>query len=808
MNASPALQLGLYCLAISVFSLVGGLLPGWVKMTHTRTQTIMSFVAGLMLGVAFYHLLPHSITSLEGLGAVDVSVWWMMVGLVVMLLLLRMFHFHQHEFPVTGDEHHGHDHVELPTHTLGWLGIALGLALHTVIDGMALGAAMQGELATDAGGGVLAIGVFLAILLHKPLDALSITSIMQAGGWSRRWQLGTNLVFALMCPLGALLFFFGVEVFNDIGRYAVGVALAFSAGAFVCIALSDLLPEVHFHSHDRVRLTLAFIVGILLGLRAGLLRTRGPARSPGLTSWRTAMPRRVIYPPMWLLLGLAAVFALDKSAPGLRFTHTGWQLAGAVVIIAGLTLLVLAGGLFKTGRNRHDPVPQRHRPGDRRRVPLVAQPHVPGYGPGTSGYCADGGRCKRPGGAVGLRHRGGVALHPTRGGPAGGTVSRGLRCLPPAGPTLVVRTLLAQLDAFRPRAAVLLIAAFLNGCSSNYLPYTTETTPMVLLPLSVAGVEDQRGRFREIFCAVLDARVDELPDIRPCESALSLVGLEPAGSGRPVPLGAGSRPLTIAFVPGVGWNCVEKWLEPADAGLDNLRRYGYDGELVRVDALSSGAVNARQIRDWVLAYAERRPERELVLAGYSKGGPDVLRAVVDYPEILPHVAAVVSLAGSVGGSPLANNATQSQLDLLTLWPGADCDEGDGEALDSLTPERRRRWLAANPLPDGLPYYSLVTYPDPDRISSVLRTTWRRLAKIDGRNDSQVLFYDQIVPGSSLVAYLNADHWAVAVPVSRSHRVLGSLLVNRNDYPREALIESLARFIDEDLGSRATAAADR
>ena len=358
------------------------------------------------------------------------------------------------------------------------------------------------------------------------------------------------------------------------------------------------------------------------------------------------------------------------------------------------------------------------------------------------------------------------------------------------------------------RAGLLAIAAVLAGCSSSYLPYTTETTPMVLLPLSVAGVGDQRGRFREIFCAVLEARVDELPDIRPCESALSLVGLEPPGSGRPVPLGAGRRPLTIAFVPGVGWNCVEEWLEPADVSLGNLRRFGYDGAFVRVDALSSGAVNARQIRDWVLAYAERSPERELVLAGYSKGGPDVLRAVVDYPEILPHVTAVVSLAGSVGGSPLANNATQSQLDLLTLWPGADCDEGDGEALDSLTPERRRRWLAANPLPEGLPYYSVVTYPDPDRISSVLRTTWRRLAKIDGRNDSQVLFYDQIVPGSSLVAYLNADHWAVAVPVSRSHKLLGSLLVNRNDYPREALIEALARFIDEDLDGRAGAAADR
>jgi zinc and cadmium transporter len=275
MTASPALLLLVYCLAIALFSLVGGLLPGWVNMTHTRTQTVMSFVAGLMLGVAFYHLLPHSIASLGGpdaVDAVDVSVWWMMVGLIVMLLLLRMFHFHQHEIVVTDSDHHGHDHGrEVPVQSLGWVGIALGLGLHTLIDGVALGAVMQGELAAGDTVGLLGIGVFLAILLHKPLDAMSITTIMRAGGWSERWRLGANLVFALMCPLGALLFFFGIDLVSGAGEYVVGIALAFSAGAFVCIALSDLLPEVHFHTHDRTRLTLAFIAGIALAYGLGHL---------------------------------------------------------------------------------------------------------------------------------------------------------------------------------------------------------------------------------------------------------------------------------------------------------------------------------------------------------------------------------------------------------------------------------------------------------------------------------------------------------------------------------------------------------
>jgi len=274
MTASPTLLLFLYCIAIAAFSLLGGVLPNWVRMTHTRTQLVMSFVSGLMLGVAFYHLLPHSIMMVGGVGAADVSVWWLMIGLITMLLLLRMFHFHQHDFSEEEEGHHHHDEHDHPAsrsvHRLSWVGIALGLAVHTLIDGVALGAVMQGEVVEGASG-MLGVGVFLAILLHKPLDAMSITTVMSAGGWSPRARATTNLIFALMCPLGALLFYFGVSMLVDTRDYLVGVALAFSAGAFICIALSDLLPEVHFHSHDRGKLTLAFLLGIALAYGIGNL---------------------------------------------------------------------------------------------------------------------------------------------------------------------------------------------------------------------------------------------------------------------------------------------------------------------------------------------------------------------------------------------------------------------------------------------------------------------------------------------------------------------------------------------------------
>lgn len=59
------------------------------------------------------------------------------------------------------------------------------------------------------------------------------------------------------------------------------------------------------------------------------------------------MVKRIIYPPIWLVLGIVLVFACNEFFPGPRFTSTASQLLGGAVLVAGLALLVLAGGLFK-----------------------------------------------------------------------------------------------------------------------------------------------------------------------------------------------------------------------------------------------------------------------------------------------------------------------------------------------------------------------------------------------------------------------------------------------------------------------------
>lgn len=293
--------LSCYCATIILASLFGGWLPSIWQMTHTTTQTLTSFVGGLMLGIAVFHLLPH---SLHGHQTPDQTAWWLMAGILAMFLLIRCFHFHHHgpleisteredpcadhppllpqivspggdthrPMPALTDSRHDHDrhhaHPQAPhchhAHKLSWMGITIGLSLHTLLDGMALAASVHAESSHRVWLSLFGFGTFLAILLHKPLDAVSIMSLMRAGGWSRESRFWVNLCFSCMCPLGAVLFSAGLTSLDGLRQPLIDAALAFSAGIFLCISLSDLLPEMEFHAHNRLQLTAALLAGILL----------------------------------------------------------------------------------------------------------------------------------------------------------------------------------------------------------------------------------------------------------------------------------------------------------------------------------------------------------------------------------------------------------------------------------------------------------------------------------------------------------------------------------------------------------------
>jgi zinc and cadmium transporter len=287
----PWLLLIVYCGLIAISSLCGGGLPIIVKFTHTRMQILVSFIGGLMLGVGIFHQLPHAVAAMpidpaDDSQGLDWCLKWLMVGLLGMFFLLRLFHFHSHE-PMEADaepghghdhdhDHHRHDHDldhaehPIPTIKTSWIGILVGMSIHTCFDGIALAAHLEAD-ALHGGLALLGFGTFLGVALHKPLDSLSITTVMANSGWSSKAMTCVNFGYALICPIVALLFYFGTQGTSDFRNLIVATALAISAGVFICISLSDLLPEVQFHSHDRLWLSFALIVGVLSAWAIGLV---------------------------------------------------------------------------------------------------------------------------------------------------------------------------------------------------------------------------------------------------------------------------------------------------------------------------------------------------------------------------------------------------------------------------------------------------------------------------------------------------------------------------------------------------------
>jgi zinc and cadmium transporter len=278
-----------YCIAIVIASIAGGLLPRWLRLSHRRTELIVSFVAGTMLGVAMLHMLPHALAaSPPGPGAALSVFRWTIAGFLVMFLIERFFCFHHHEADEDPETHHhdheghhdcGHDHSHSEHQPeMTWSGAAMGLTLHTLLSGVALAASVRH---TPDDIWLPGLGAFIAIVLHKPLDAMTIAVLMGKGKWGPGAQALVNGLFALAVPAGAVLYVLGLSPVGEAGPSAgVAAGVAFSAGVFLCVAMSDLLPELQFHHHDRIALSAAVLAGLGVAELAQRLETHSHASVP------------------------------------------------------------------------------------------------------------------------------------------------------------------------------------------------------------------------------------------------------------------------------------------------------------------------------------------------------------------------------------------------------------------------------------------------------------------------------------------------------------------------------------------------
>jgi len=248
------------------------------------------------------------------------------------------------------------------------------------------------------------------------------------------------------------------------------------------------------------------------------------------------------------------------------------------------------------------------------------------------------------------------------------------------------------------------------------------------------------------------------------------------------------------IITGLVADCLSHKVTPFHRARKYLHERGFTSSVLKVNGRSSSAYNAALIQQALSSFPVNH---KFVLLGYSKGAVDALQALITYPNLQERTVAVVSLAGAIGGSPLVETTPSWLKWLFAKLPVPGCQLGDGAALQSLERAARKQWLATHNLPANLRYFSLVALPEPEKVSRILRFNHRSLAKFSLNNDSQVLAEDALIPGSDLLGYANADHWALTLPLAHRWPFLRFLL-DKNDYPREILLESIVRYVEERL----------
>lgn len=294
--------------------------------------------------------------------------------------------------------------------------------------------------------------------------------------------------------------------------------------------------------------------------------------------------------------------------------------------------------------------------------------------------------------------------------------------------------------------------------------------------------------FGDVFCSVLKQKNPGGGDWGPCSRYIDSPGKDD------VKLDAISKKYRVLIVPGILSSCVAD--SPAfQEGQATLKAEGVDVDLLQVPNDSSES-NAKMIANYLREHSRSDP-RKYILVGYSKGGPDVQVALAQEQGVADKVAAFVTVAGASGGSPVADLLPAVVEKYMHTVPMKSCQGDLSSGFKSLQRQARQAFLTAHPT-SPVPTYSLIAKSDESTTSKSLLQTWRVLSSYGSAEDGQLLRDDAIVPGAKFLGAALADHFAVALPFDKSPDASIRSGMDKTTYPRAALLESLIRFVTNDL----------
>ena len=342
--------------------------------------------------------------------------------------------------------------------------------------------------------------------------------------------------------------------------------------------------------------------------------------------------------------------------------------------------------------------------------------------------------------------------------------------------------------------------ASMSGCVGPVKhEMTTDCPAAVMYAVGTPPVVDGRARFREIFCQILSAEPDYQGPDGACDKFLLRLNDEPRPGEKLSPVPNLSTRYRVMVVPGFLNECVASIALPFEDAITSLSERGLKIEPMVVSGRSSSDANAVYIADRI-ENLNLDEDEKLVLVGHSKGAVDILHCIVNFPQVSRRVAAVVSVAGAINGSPVAFKLDDIYTDLARNFLSGRCNTGDDGALDSLKPSLRLSWLAANPLPESVQYFSLAALAERNNVNTLLKTGYDLLGVYSPRNDGLLLTSDQLIPGGTLLGYANADHWSVVLPLENKNFLISETVQAPRQFPRKVLLQALIVYVVETLES--------
>lgn len=226
---------------VSLVSLVG------IVFLVTRQSIIkawllplVSFAVGALLGDALIHLLPEATAELGN----TLSTSLLVLGGILIFFILEKFIRWRH-CHIADTEHHIH-----PVATIN----LFGDAVHNFIDGALIGASYMVSFPVG-------LATTVAVVLHEIPNEISDVAILIHGGLKAKKVIYYNFLSALAAVVGAIV---SLIIGPSVAGYAPIVS-ALTAGGFIYIAGSDLVPSLHTHE-EKPQVALGQLAAIVLGI--------------------------------------------------------------------------------------------------------------------------------------------------------------------------------------------------------------------------------------------------------------------------------------------------------------------------------------------------------------------------------------------------------------------------------------------------------------------------------------------------------------------------------------------------------------